>query len=765
VSSIKPVKRETGRLIKRYTHDFDQWTVLLSADKRFESLAQNQRKCSGLKQVGGQFARKTEHARERLQTNFDERDSRLMNIAGSNNQLIILLVEDSMAIATQIQGFLASAKGIKLVIQHVTDLKSAIQHSAKGVYDVVLLDLGLPDSYGLETFTGFHAAAPDIPTVVFTSVDDEERALEALRQGAQDYLVKGEVDSRLLIRAIRYAIERKTIEDRLRESEEKHRTLLEVLPEIVYKISPDGSFSFINKPIEKLGYRADELVGKHFSTIIHPDDLENVTRMFVLPRFKGTETGAEKAPKLVDERRSGERMTKDLVLRLIPKGWDRTNEANCVIGLLTSYGEITATGHYFTDVKTRKRHFIGTVGIIRDITERRKAEDEKLALEKQLRQSQKMEAIGRLAGGVAHDMNNVLGAILGSASVLDDEIKRGHPNREDLDNILAACRKGRDLTRDLLGFARKGKYVKEILSLNDIAYEAQSLLARTITKKISIDLDLDNKLDCVEGDRNQIHHALMNLCINAADAMKTHGTLTIATKNVYLDNQQATERGGLRPGKYVETRVIDTGVGIDAETLKNVFEPFFTTKPKGEGTGLGLAMVYGVVENHGGHVYIESEPGKGTRVVFLLPAATSVAPRKSSSSEIPIDEKPYVKIENRCVLVIDDESVVRVSVRRLLERLGYRTLIAEDGKAALEIYKRNKDVISLVILDLIMPDMDGPETFEALKAVNPNVKVLLSSGYSKDEKIEALLNQGAIGFVQKPFDLQSLSHELNSYFE
>jgi two-component system, cell cycle sensor histidine kinase and response regulator CckA len=687
-----------------------------------------------------------------------------MNIADSN-QLIILLVEDSMAIAMQIQGFLANTRGFKLVVQHVTDLKSAIQHGAKGVYDVVLLDLGLPDSYGLETFMGFHAATPDIPTIVFTSVDDEEIALEALRQGAQDYLVKGQVDSRLLIRAIQYAIERKTIEDKLKDSEEKHRTLLEVLPEIVYKISPDGLFSFINKPIEKLGYRADELVGKHFSSVVHPDDVENVARMFVLPKFKGVETGTEKAPKLVDERRSGERMTKDLVLRLIPKGWDRKNEANCVIGLLTSYGEITATGHYLTDKKTRKKQFVGTVGIIRDITDRRKAESEKLALEKQLRQSQKMEAIGRLAGGVAHDMNNVLAAILGSASVLDDEIDRNHPSREDLGNILAACRKGRDLTRDLLGFARKGKYVKEVLSLNDIAYEAQSLLARTISKKISIELNLDGKLDCIEGDRNQIHHALMNLCINAADAMKAHGTLTIATRNVYLDKQEATERGGLKPGKYIETRVIDTGVGMDAETLKNMFEPFFTTKPKGEGTGLGLAMVYGVVGNHGGHVYIESELGKGTMVVFLLPAVTAVAPQKPRPSEIPLEEKPYVKIEDRCVLVVDDEPVVRVSVRRLLERLGYRTLVAEDGKAALEIYKRNKDIISLIILDLIMPDMDGAETFGALKAMDPNVKVLLSSGYSKDEKIEALLSQGAIGFVQKPFDLRSLSLELNSYFE
>ncbi|MBN1655158.1 MAG: response regulator [Deltaproteobacteria bacterium] len=687
-----------------------------------------------------------------------------MSSVKNQNQLVVLLVEDSPAIALQIQGFLADTKSVKFIAHHVQDLKSALQSAAKGVYDVVLLDLGLPDSRGLDTFTGFHAYAPDLPTVVFTGVDDEEVAFEALRQGAQDYLVKGEVDSRLLIRAIRYAIERKSIEDRLKESEEKHRTLLEVLPEIVYKISPEGHFIFINNPVEKLGYRPEEIIGQHFSIIVHPDDLQNVSRMFVLPKLKGQDTRSEGAPKLVDERRSGDRMTRDLVLRLIPKGWDRSKESNCVIGLLTSYGEITATGYYLTDKRTREKRFNGTVGIIKDITERRRAEAEKLELEKRLRQSQKMEAIGRLAGGIAHDMNNVLGAILGSASVLDEEIGFDHANREDVDNIIAACRKGRDLTRDLLGFARKGKYVKEILSLNEIALEAQSLLARTITKKINIEVDLGKELHCIEGDRNQIHHALMNLCINAADAMKTHGTLTISTRNVVLDRQPSTERGALPPGDYVETRVSDTGVGMDAETLKNVFEPFFTTKPKGEGTGLGLAMVYGVIENHGGFVSISSESGKGTTVVFLLPAVFPAAMAKGQGADRPAWEKSCLIKGSRSVLLVDDEAFVRVSVRRLLERLGYRTFVAADGRTALDIYRRNKDEISLVILDLIMPEMDGRETFEALLAINPNVKVLLSSGYSKDEKVESLFKRGAIGFVQKPFDLQSLSAELNSYF-
>jgi two-component system cell cycle sensor histidine kinase/response regulator CckA len=258
------------------------------------------------------------------------------------------------------------------------------------------------------------------------------------------------------------------------------------------------------------------------------------------------------------------------------------------------------------------------------------------------------------------------------------------------------------------------------------------------------------------GDRNQVHHALMNVCINGADAMKNGGVLSISTENVSLDQADSKAFGNLEAGKYVMLKVRDTGIGMDDETLKRAFDPFFTTKPEGEGTGLGLSMVYGVVENHGGKVMINSKPGKGTTVTFFLPAIDHFDRRRS----VLPSERPSLPPKGGGVLLVDDEQTIRSSARRLLERLGYNVLLAEDGNTALEIYKNNKDAISLVILDLIMPDMDGPETFEKLIAFDPRVKVLLLSGYSRDEKVERLLAKGALGFAQKPFDIKTLSEIL-----
>jgi two-component system cell cycle sensor histidine kinase/response regulator CckA len=361
-----------------------------------------------------------------------------------------------------------------------------------------------------------------------------------------------------------------------------------------------------------------------------------------------------------------------------------------------------------------------------------------------------------LAGGVAHDMNNVLSAIMGSASVLETEIDPDDHKKADIENILLACRKGRDLTRDLLGFARKGKYVRESISMNDVVKEALGLLGRTIAKSITIKTNLEENLNCTLGDRSQIHHVLMNICINAADAMKGRGRLTINTKNVFLDKSLATKLGGLEPGDYVEVEVIDTGVGMDGETLRMAFEPFFTTKPKGEGTGLGLSMVYGVMKNHGGVVNIDSEPGKGTAVSMHLPAFEQVEQPQAAVEA----GRPSIRPDRGGILLVDDEKIVRNSAKRLLERLGYTVFLAEHGEAALKIYKKEKERISLVLLDLIMPEMNGPTAFKELKKMDSDVKVLLLSGYPKDEKIETLLEEGAMGFMQKPFDMQAISEAI-----
>ncbi len=408
-------------------------------------------------------------------------------------------------------------------------------------------------------------------------------------------------------------------------------------------------------------------------------------------------------------------------------------------------------------LRDERNTFRGLLLIGRDITSRKQAENEKELLEEQFRQSQKMEAIGRLAGGVAHDMNNVLGAIMAAASLLRDDLGEEGDQTEDVTTILAACSRGRDLTRNLLGFARKGRYVRERVSLNHIVREVEALLKRTIPKKITVETSLKPELGDIECDASQIQHAIMNICINAIDAMRDRGRLVIKTENAAPDRSSypmvESRADDGEPPRLVEVTVSDTGMGIDSETLPKVFEPFFTTKPKGKGTGLGLSMAYGVVKNHGGTISIESQPDHGTSVVIRLPALAD----QRTNETMSLPEPARAAQQSLGILIVDDEEMVLTSTERLLRKLGHRVLVAASGEQALEIYRDNKRHISLVLLDLIMPGMDGAETFGRLKSIDPNVNVLLCSGYSRDDKVEKLLSRGALGFMHKPFDLQAIA--------
>jgi two-component system, cell cycle sensor histidine kinase and response regulator CckA len=390
----------------------------------------------------------------------------------------------------------------------------------------------------------------------------------------------------------------------------------------------------------------------------------------------------------------------------------------------------------------------------RDLSERRQAEQEKIGLSRRL-ESQKLEAIGNLAGGVAHDINNMLTGIIGLASVLQDDIGGEDPMRADVESILTACYRGRDLTRNLLGFARRGNYRREKLSLNCCVQEVQRLLERTISKKITIKTELAADLVAVEGDPSQINHLLINLALNAVDAMPGYGELTFTTESSVIEASPTSSGHEMKPGRYARLTVADTGVGMDAETIQRAFEPFFTTKPPGRGTGLGLSMVHGTVKSHGGEVILESRTGQGTTVTVLLPAM-----------ETPRDTAPASAATrpgfhgSGTVLFVDDEEIVRKNGKRLLEKLGYRVLLAEDGVGALDLYRGQMEGIVLVILDLSMPVLDGEECFNRLKEMNPRASVLLSSGHTKEQMADRLIRLGAVGFLQKPYDLNDLAAEL-----
>ncbi|MBN1655935.1 MAG: response regulator [Deltaproteobacteria bacterium] len=407
----------------------------------------------------------------------------------------------------------------------------------------------------------------------------------------------------------------------------------------------------------------------------------------------------------------------------------------------------------------------GVILIGRDISERKKAEAEKAELEAMYEQSQKLESIGRLAGGVAHDMNNILGAILASASFVKEEIDNASVAGKSIDDILSACQRGRDLTLNLLGFARRGKYVKSDISINHLVTETVAILRRTISKRIGVRVNLENGLPLFEGDRGQIQSVLMNICINAVDSFDTAGEVSIETRRVCLDEKRSAKLGGIKSGNYIQLKVVDNGTGMDAYTMRNAFEPFFTTKPIGKGTGLGLAMAYGVVTNHKGAITIESELGKGTTISVYFPSTDRPTPTlRSKENEENSFDHPARRdgVDGAGILLVDDEPLFQSSTKRLLTKMGHEVFVADSGYEALDLYGKNSEKIAVILLDMIMPGMDGKEVFYKLKKINPNAKILIISGFDKDDNVDRLLSHGAHGYLQKPFNMQTLSKELET---
>jgi len=394
---------------------------------------------------------------------------------------------------------------------------------------------------------------------------------------------------------------------------------------------------------------------------------------------------------------------------------------------------------------------------LRDLSRQKDTERERRRLEDQLVQSQKMEAIGTLAGGVAHDMNNVLTAVLNLGAILREEVGYDERHRADVEGILSAAKRGRDLTRNLLAFARKGKYRRERLSLNNVIEEVRGLLAHTAPKSVDFQLVLDESLPLVEGDFGQVSQAIMNLCINAIDAMDGEGTITCCTETVRLEHGALPGWPDLPGGEFARLEIIDTGAGMDPDTLAHVFEPFFTTKDPKRGTGLGLAMVYGTIQNHGGAILIDSKQGAGTRATVYLPLA--------HGSSVPVRTSGIFTVVHAptgagTILLVDDEDMIRRSVKRALVRLGYDVVLAGNGLEALEVIRSRRKELSLVVLDLLMPVMDGEEAFHRIRAFDPALPILIASGYAQEDKVEELLSAGAKGFVEKPFDLAKIAEEV-----
>jgi two-component system, cell cycle sensor histidine kinase and response regulator CckA len=507
----------------------------------------------------------------------------------------------------------------------------------------------------------------------------------------------------------------------LRESSEKYRTILESIEEGYFETDLKGNLTFSNDPYCKiLGYPHQQLLGKSIREYTSSDTAEKISH--IMERVK--QTG-----------RSEDGIEYDVI---------------CKNGIPASL-ELSMSLLIGTDGKPA-----GYRGMLRDVTKRKETEEEKRLLETRLQQAQKMESIGTLAGGIAHDFNNILMGIQGNATLMQLKIDAAKPAYDKIKNIEKFVQNGTELTKQLLGFARRGKYLVKTTDLNEVIKRSSSLFART-KKEIQIHTNFHDEIWAVEVDSGQIEQALLNLYVNAWQAMPEGGDLYLKTLNVELDNS-CVKPFKVEPGKYVEISVSDTGVGIDKETRERIFEPFFTTKEMGRGTGLGLASVYGIVKSHRGYIDVNSEKAKGTTFTIYLPASEKTAVIQETT---PVETLKGAGT----ILLIDDEKMILDVGCELLEELGYTVLPALSGKQALEIFQKNSNKIDLVIMDMIMPGMGGGETFDHLRSIDPDIKVLLSSGYSVDGQATKILHRGCNGFIQKPFNLNQLAEKIGAIME
>jgi two-component system, cell cycle sensor histidine kinase and response regulator CckA len=492
----------------------------------------------------------------------------------------------------------------------------------------------------------------------------------------------------------------------LRESEERYRLVIENANDAIF-IAQDGVIKFPNpRTLELLEYSPAQLLEIPFANHVHPDDRQML----------------------------GERHLKRLKGETVPTPYP--------------FRAITRDGRQLwveiSPVKIAWEGRPATLNFARDITFQRK-------LEAQLQQAQKMEAVGTLAGGIAHDFNNLLMGIQGNVSLMLWDLERSHPFYQRLENIQKQVQSGSKLTNQLLGYARKGRYEVRPLDLNQVVCDTSETFGRT-RREVRIKTELAAELYPVVADQVQIEQVLLNLFINASDAMPGGGDLVLRTTNVTHLNMGGRPYDP-KPGNYALLEVIDNGIGMDKATMERVFEPFFTTKEMGRGTGLGLASAYGIIKGHGGYIEVDSQKGKGTTFSVYLPASEVMAEGAAETLKTALTGKGTI------LLVDDDVTVLEVG-GMMLQRLGYEVIEARSGEEAVTFYKGKQPAIDLVILDMIMPELGGGPTFDELKQINPEVKVLLSSGYSREGQANEIMARGCHGFIQKPFSMEELSQKI-----
>jgi PAS domain S-box-containing protein len=591
--------------------------------------------------------------------------------------------------------------------------------------DIVLADYTVPGFGGMAALEILKTDAPNIPLIVVTGSLDEETAAECIKAGAADYVLKTN-----LIRlepaisgALAYArsqADRHVAESALRISERRFRALVEESWDAIALFAADGTILYGSPATTRLlGYDLTEFVGRNAMELIHPDD-----RAGVLVRLQEAMT----AP----------RTRVHVAARVCHKN----DSWRYLEGVFTNLLDDPSVG--------------AIVNNYRDVTDRR-------VLEEQVMLSQKMEAIGRLAGGVAHDFNNILTAIGGYSDLLLADLPPDDPRRHDVEEIHQATQRAAALTQQLLAFSRRQVLQPKVVNLNTLVPDIEKMLRRLIGEDILFATVLHPRLGNVRADPGQMEQVIVNLAVNARDAMPQGGRLTIETRNVELDEAYTADHPSIKPGRYVMLVVTDTGVGMDEETKARIFEPFFTTKVRGKGTGLGLATVYGIVQQTGGHIWPYSEPGQGTAMRVYLPRVDAPA----DTIEHPSDVGSNVAGGTETILVVEDEAPVRAVTRQLLERNGYTVLEAPDGAAALALLdgETGGRHIDLLLTDVIMPGMSGRALADQLKARRPHLRVLFMSGYTDDAVVRHGMLEPGLAYLEKPFRPPTLLRKVRAVLQ
>jgi len=628
--------------------------------------------------------------------------------------LRVLMVEDSEDDALLVLRELRAA-GYDPTHERV-DTAAALEASLdRHPWDVVIGDYSMPHFSGTAALAILRERGLDIPYICVSGTITEELAVAAMKAGANDYVTKGQL--KRLLPAIERELREAQARATLRATEASFATLVEHAPVGIYRSSPEGRFLSANAAVVRmLGYEsAADVLGLDMARDVYADAAER-------QRLVERDTYSDRQYDSVEatwKRRDGRLLTVQLSVRAV------RNRA----------GQVE---YYET--------------FVRDVTDQRR-------LQQQVLQSQKMEAVGRLAGGIAHDFNNLLTVITSYSDLLLEDLAPGDAKRDDLEQVRKAADGAAALTRQLLAFSRQQAVEPRVVSLNTVVEGLHKILRRVIGEDIELTTTLAPDLGAVRADVGQLEQVLMNLAVNARDAMPTGGRLTVETANVEHDPDYARDREAAAVRQFAMLAVSDTGCGMDEATKARIFEPFFTTKEPGKGTGLGLATVYGIVKQAGGFIWVYSEPGQGTSFKIYLPEVDATAERTTAVAGARAPRG------TETVLLVEDAAAVRAVTKQVLERQGYVVLEAPDGEAALRLAQQHRGPIHLLLTDVVMPRVSGRELAERLTQVRPDMRVLYASGYTDDSVVRHGILELGTAYLQKPFSPESLARKVRDVLD